>query len=207
MDSPPAPARVAAVFADGVHAVQSVAAAMDASDWDRPACGIWSGADTARHLLAVATWYHEWLDRALAGKSSPPFAPEEMDDRNQRNLAMLASMPARTAIDEFAASAADYLERVRDNWDVPYGYPYGTVTAGLHCGVAAAEWHLHAWDLSRNQEPRHIPEDAAGLFIAAGTCVAAATGGVSGRLTQWLVPLGARLAPWKTLLKRSGRTL
>jgi hypothetical protein len=188
-----------------VTAVQTVGGRFEPGDWERPACGHWSATDTARHLLVVARWYHSWLDRALAGDSSRPFDGSEIDAHNEQALAELDGMSGERAIADFADAALSYLERAEANWDVPFGYPFGVVTAGLHCGAAASEWHLHAWDLSTVGQPLHRPNDAGLLFTAAGRCVAQATGGLTGAVIGRLIPIGARLSPWQTLLKRSGR--
>ncbi len=193
------------LFRDGVAAVERVAAATSSEAWQRPACGHWTGVQTARHLLAVARWYHGWLDRAIAGDSSPPFPAAEMDHHNDRALTAVGDLAADEAIALFVETATEYVDRVVDHWDLAYGYPFGTVTAGLHCGVAAPEWHLHAWDLSRNTPVRHRPSDPDKLFKAAAMCVAEARGGLAGAVMRSLIPLGARLRPWDTLLRRSGR--
>lgn len=193
------------LYVDGVESVAGVASALSSQAWEAPACGHWSGIETARHLLAVARWYHESLDRAIAGDASPPFPPSAMDQRNEESLAQIGDVSAQDAIAEFAETATGYLDRAAAHWNVAYGYPYGTVTVGLHCGVAAAEWHLHAWDLSTSLERRHEPENPEGLFVAAGACLAAAQGGLRGRVLRGLVPLGARRHPWATILERSGR--
>ncbi len=96
-------------------------------------------------------------------------------------------------------------DRVIENWGVAYGFPLGTVTAGLHLGIAATEWHLHAWDLSSLAAVRHDPGDAAGLFVAAGMAMAEAKGGWRGAGLRLLIPVGALIRPWQTLLKESGR--
>ena len=56
----------------GVAALADVTADWDDAQWAQPACGDWAGTDLAGHLVIVAGWYHEWLDRARAGDSSPP---------------------------------------------------------------------------------------------------------------------------------------
>lgn len=193
------------VYLDGVSAVEAVCAGFSSDQWQAPACGRWTGAETARHLLAVARWYHDWLDRARAGSPSPPFPSSELDRRNDDELEVLAHLSGPEAVGEFAATARSYLDRAADHWDTPYGYPFGTVTVGMHCGVAAAEWHLHAWDLSGITGTRHLPRDTRSLFTAAGRCVAAARGGPAGRLMGALVPLGAMRNPWSTMLTQSGR--
>lgn len=197
---------VSRLFRDGVESVELVGAGLSQRAWEEPACGDWTATQTARHLVAVARWYHEWLDRAIAGDASPPFAASDMDQRNEDALAAIGDLSGPDAISEFAESATAYSSRAIDHWDLPYGYPYGTVTVGLHCGVAATEWHLHAWDLSYSSERRHRPQDPAALFTAAGMCLAAATGGLRGAVLRQLIPLGSRRGPWSTILKKSGRT-
>lgn len=197
---------VTGLFRDGVESAERITAGLSDRDWQLRVCGGWSGTQTARHLLAVARWYHEWLDRAIAGDPSPPFDASEMDKRNDEALARIGDISGPEAITEFAETATAYVGRAIDHWNLAYGYPYGTVTVGLHCGVAAAEWHLHAWDLSLASERRHRPQDPEMLFVAAGRCLAEAKGGLGKAMLGLLVTLGARRNPWPTILKRSGRT-
>lgn len=194
------------LFRDGVASVERITSVLGTRDWELPACGRWTGTETARHLLAVARWYHEWLDRAVAGDASPPFPASEMDKRNDDALATIGDISGPEAISGFAETATAYLGRATDHWNLAYGYPYGTVTVGLHCGVAATEWHLHAWDLSHTLAYRHQPQDPQALFTAAGMCLAEARSGLGGAMLRFLVPLGARRNPWSTILKRSGRS-
>jgi len=175
-------------------------------DWERPACGSWTAAELARHVLAVAGWYHTWLDRAESGDASAPFDAEQLAAQNAAALAALEDLPGPDAVTRFVESAHAYRGRVLAEWDLPYGYPRGTVTAGLHAGVAACEWHLHTWDLARARGLDHRPSDPGALFAAAGACLARARGGVGGRVTAAFIPLGSRLGPWHSLLRRSGRT-
>ena len=195
--------RVVGLFEAGVAAVEAQAADRDDTWWDEPACGAWSAADVTRHVRAVIGWYQHWLDRAETGQTDMPFPAGELARRNDEELAGLRTLSGAAATREFAEQARHYLTRVQADWDRRYGYPFGTVTAGLHAGVAATEWHLHAWDLSGG---RHQPADPTGLYLAAGACFTRAEGGVKGTVLGWLVPLGARRRPWDALLKRSGRT-
>jgi hypothetical protein len=175
-------------------------------EWERPACGSWTATQLARHVFAVAGWYHAWLDRAESGEASPPFDAGQLAAQNAAALTALEGLPASDAVIRFVESAHAYRGRVLAAWDLPYGYPRGTVTAGLHAGVAACEWHLHTWDLARSSGLGHQPSDPGALFTAAGACLARATGGVAGRATAALIPLGSRVGPWRALLRRSGRT-
>lgn len=187
-------AGVAAVVAAGRRCEQHAA-------WGAPACGEWDAADTARHLLVVAEWYGQWLDRSLSGTSESPCGERELDRRNREAVGARAHLAPVVAIDQFAEVALAYLERAERHLDHRYAYPFGTVTVALHLGVAAAEWHLHAWDLDRTT----TPADPQALFLAAGRCVAATKPAVQRAVLVRLLPLGARRAPWSTMLRRSGR--
>ncbi|MDH3756037.1 MAG: maleylpyruvate isomerase N-terminal domain-containing protein [Acidimicrobiia bacterium] len=193
------------LYASGVVAVVESAASWESADWARPACGEWDRGDTVRHLCAVVSWYHSWLDRALAGDSSPPFHPDEFEPRNQAGVEERKGLTGPEAVIEFEQAAGFYLDRAQDHWGVAFGFPLGSVTVGEHVGVAAAEWHLHAWDLTSTDAQPHSPVDPQALFRAAGFAMAAAQGGARGRLTKLMVPGAARVSPWQQMLKRSGR--
>jgi putative acetyltransferase len=74
-------------------------------------------------------------------------------------------------------------------WELPYAYPGGLLTAGVHAVLAAGEWQLHAWDLAAAVGVDHRPE--ASLIRA-----------------TW-VGLGRKVAtdddPWEALLHATGR--
>lgn len=146
---------VAEQYRSGIQAIQDSTALLDDRSWHLQVCGDWTAKQTARHVLSVAGWYHDWLDRALAGTTSIPFDESDMDLQTAAALAAVGDVDGPTAAARFVDAADRYLDRVIEHWDVPYGYPAGVVTAGLHCGVAATEWHLHAWDLSAPTGVRH----------------------------------------------------
>jgi hypothetical protein len=181
---------VLAMFDEGVAAFVTEAGRVD--DWSRPACGEWTATELARHVLSVIDWYHDWLDRAEAGDPSPAFPIDELDQRAAQSLREVGDVPGPEATARFAEEAARYTERLEDRWDLPYGYPRGTVTAGLHAGLACFEWHAHTWDLSHD----HVPPRPDRLYVAAADCLAAATGGT---------PDDAPEHPWSAMLERSGR--
>ena len=126
------------MFDEGVAAFVAETDRLDADGWSRPACGDWSATELARHVLSVIGWYHDWLDRAEAGDASPAFPVDDIDARTARSLAEVGDVPGPEATARFAEQAARYAERLEDGWDLPYGYPRGTVTAGLHAGIAAS---------------------------------------------------------------------
>ena len=195
------------LFMEGADAFVELSNSLNDEGWNRSACGTWSAALLARHVLAAVDWFHVWLDRAELGDSSIPFAVTDLGERNETELRERADLSGMAAARKFGVRAGEYVERVPEHWDLPYGYPFGEVTAGLHMGVAAAEWHLHAWDLARSMGQHHQPSNPRGLFRAAGHCVAKAEGGLRGRLLEGLLPIGARYRPWETVLKQSGRSL
>jgi len=199
------PATVLRLYDEGVDAFADAAGALGPEDWGRPACGAWAASDLARHVLAVARWYKDWLERAERGDAAPPFGVSELAARNAAALGELSGLDGCEAVGRFVTVARRYRARLPERWDLPYGYPRGTVTAGLHAGTAACEWHLHTWDLAHASGRGHRPSDPAALYAAAGSCLAAAEGGVRGRVAAALIPLGARLRPWEALLRRSGR--
>lgn len=132
-----------------------------------------------------------------AGSTSPAW-PLWSSERDRGRPTTGRSPPAATgtgAVAEFQREALSYLGRAKQNWNLAYGFPLGTITVGLHTGVAATEWHLHAWDLTSTDPEPHSPKDSAALFRAAGAAVAEAEGGVRDHLTALLVPIAARRSP------------
>lgn len=202
---PPRQHDVQRLYRSGVDAVVATTAGFDNADWCREACGTWTATETARHLLAVARWFDGWLDRAVQGNTDRPFPESEIHQRNADELSRLTDLDGPTAVGLFAEAATHYVDRVSDHWDITFAYPFGVVTAGLHCGVAAAEWHLHASDLAVAVGIDLGPDEPRLLFRTAGACVAAAAGGVRGAVLGQIVPLAAHRSPWESMLRQSGR--
>jgi hypothetical protein len=196
---------VQTLYRDGVEAVAQVSSTITDDGWSALACGNWTATDTARHLCSVADWYHTWLDRALDGETSLPFQAEEMDTKTAEALSMYQHLDGPSAVLDFTESATTYLGRLSGNWDLRYAYPGGEVTAGLHAGVAAVEWHCHAWDLARVTSRDFYPKEPDKLLMAAALCMSAAKRGPRGIVIRALSPLVARHDPWKTVLRKAGR--
>ncbi len=193
------------LYVEGVDAFVRLAGELTGEEWERRACGEWSAVVLTRHVAAVAGWYHEWIDRAERDNATPPFGGNELAAQNELALVPLAETSGAAALDLFVTRARSYGERLPAAWDLPYGYPRGTVTAGLHAAMAVTEWHLHSWDLARSGGTGHRPSDPDKLYRGDGACLARAQGGLKGRIAAALVPVGARLSPWEALLRRSGR--
>lgn len=211
---PPDHDRVMTAYRSGVDAVVAIGGRLGSDDWQVPVTDRWDATDLAGHLLVVARWYHDWLDRSEAGATGRPFPADAMAERNDAGLAALDvdSGPERLA--RYAETARHYAERVPDVWDRPFAFPYGTVTVGTHAAAAASEWHIHAWDLGHAVGHEHRPADAALLYEGTGTALAAAprTGLLPVRTTVAVARVMVRRAvrraddPWRALLERSGRT-
>lgn len=205
--SSPNQSAVEELYRSGVAAIEDITTSfIEARDWQAPACGEWNAAETVRHLVGVVDWYHDWLDRALDGDPTPPFSESEFNERNAARVAEFEGIDGPAATERFSVRSTDYLDRASKAWDVPYGFPAGTTTVGLHVGIAATEWHLHAWDLTAGRAERHQPAAPTELFKAAGAAMAEAKGGLQGRLLPLAVPLAAKRSPWRTILKQSGRS-
>jgi hypothetical protein len=196
------------VYLDGVVGVERSTASLTVDQWAAPVCGTWTATELARHLVGVVGWYHHWLDRALAGDTTMPFPRTELDARAQAELDAAPARSGPEAVKRFSVDAHHYLERASGVPDLPYGYPLGTITVGLHLGVAACEWHLHAWDLSGAGAParvRHRPVDERSLFLAAGDAVAATSAPAKRALQRTGVRMAAGRRAWERILRESGR--
>ena len=184
------------LYAEGAAAVRTVTAAFTPAQWARPACGAWTGTELAGHLVTVVGWYDHWLDRAERGDASPTFPASELDAHTAADLAALPAGSGLDRVADFVARADAYRARLRDAWDLAYGYPRGTVTAGLHAALAAWEWHVHAWDLATAVGGSWRPADAATLYARGVETFTRATG------IAVPEPTGD---PWTALLRRTGR--
>ena len=188
-----------------VDAFVEVAQRFDAEQWALPACGDWTALQTLHHCLGVIGWYHAWLDRALEGETSKPFDAADIDEHTAASVRDNADVTAEAALARFAELGHIYTARVGEHPDITYAYPYGVVTPALHLRVAAAEWHLHAWDLSTAVGPLHEPEAPDRLMIGAGEVAAANAGGIGGFFIRRAVPRNAVFNAWPKLLARTGR--
>ena len=183
-------------FLEGVDAVERVTAGFTDHDWGRPTpCAGWTAADVSAHVLCVAGWYHEWLDRAEAGHAAPVFPSGDLDRRNAEALAALTPAAGREHVAAFASSARAYAARLPRAWNLPVGYPRGTITAGLHAGLAALEWHVHAWDLAIASGQKHRP-DCAGVVYEAAVLARRTASGARPAF------VAARGDPWDAILQR-----
>jgi hypothetical protein len=198
---------VLAVHRDGIEAIAGFGATAPDALWSTTVCGVWDGAELAGHVLVVSAWYHEWLDRAEAGESSPPFPARQMATRNQTALNQLDASSGPDRLVDFRRSATGYADRLEESWDLAYGFPFGTVKAGQHAALAAMEWHAHAWDLARGMGEDHRPVDPETLGAAVMEAWSARHGAVRRTLRRSMIPVARRAMqdPWPFLLRQTGR--
>jgi hypothetical protein len=195
------------LFDEGVDALVDAADERHGREWHKTVVGEWSGHELARHLLAVCEWYHAWLDRSEGGDGSPPFPSKQLAGRNELAILDLGDLDGPAAIDRFAERAADYRVRLlgvaeTNRWDLPYGFANGTTTIGGHAGIAAGEWHLHAWDLRQGD---HVPANPDRLYLAVGHGMTLTQPAWKRAITRRVVARIAKRDPWTDLVRRSGR--
>jgi hypothetical protein len=196
------------LYESGVDAIAGYASRFEGAHWESIACGEWSAAEVVAHVEYVVGWYHQWLDRAERGDASPAFPIDELPARNADALRGADAEAPLRHVETFVASARSYARRLRGAWELPFGYPRGTVTAGQHGALAALEWHAHAWDLARVLGVDHVPADADVLAEAAAETWLASQGrGPVARATAAVAPKVAKRQrdPWGALLRRLGR--
>lgn len=213
MSTPPPRSSVLALHREALDAYARLGAELGpdpaSKAWHRTTVADWSATEMMRHLLAVAEWYHEWLDRAEGGDADPPFPAAQLAGRNELEVLDRRDLAGPAALEQFLEQGNDYLRRLAaaasDDaaWNRPYGFAYGTTTTGLHAGAAAAEWHLHLWDLS---DGAWQPAEPADLWLAAAAAMTSIQRRPRRMITGVVVHRLAKRDPWRQLLLRSGRT-
>ena len=189
-------AAVQRALASGAAAVAGVTLGGDA---EPTPCTLWTLRDLVRHLEIIAGAYVLWVGAAVGGRVGTLRAREAQDAWNAE---LLARLPARDTADHrarFTALAGDHQRLVAAAADLPMFELAGGArwTVGDHAGVAALEWHVHAWDLAvaGGQAHRPAPDDVA---ILAGIWEHL-QGPVVG------VPLPALDDAWAAVLTAAGR--
>jgi len=164
-----------------------------------------------RRPSAVATYYQRWLDHApdndlahmMAGDPPGPVLEKALARCNAEALAALPAASGPGHIAAFRVFALVYAHRLPAAWEQPFfSYQGRRFSAGDHAGVAAAEWHIHAWDLAGSASRWYRPADP-GLLARAWTAgvphLSLGEGDpweailvASGRPTTWVPPAGRR---------------
>ncbi len=89
------------LYDEGVDAFAALSEELAPDAWARRACGTWTAADLARHVLAVAGWYHAWLDRAEHGDADPPFSATDLAAQNDQALRAMSGLEGPAAVEQF----------------------------------------------------------------------------------------------------------
>jgi hypothetical protein len=233
-----APGPALAAYHAGVVVIYELAAQFTDEAWGAPTpCPEWRAADLAGHLRCIADDYHEYLDdapgsrlaRLMARSASPESLARKLARQNTAELAALADGSGPEHIAAFAAAARAYAGRALAAWDLPH-HRFGdaVVTVAGMVGAAAAEWHLHAWDLAaslgKDYQPANPEVLVAGwregmphLPLDAGVHVTPCGAAVGGPAPGGTAPPGGPRAPggagahggaegaWQSLLRASGR--
>jgi hypothetical protein len=199
-------ADVLSQYEQGVDAIEAFASQLDGEQWAAPACGVWSALDLIGHVGLVAAWYHETLDRAEAGDAMPSVDVATFDAWTEEQVRALPAASPEERVHEFVTTARSYAARLPADWDLPYGYVRGAISAGQHAALAAIEWNVHAWDLARVMGIDYVPANA-DVLAAGGADAITAARARGGALAQRIVPwVAARQRdPWHAVLHRLGR--
>jgi hypothetical protein len=219
-----------AAYHSGVTVICELAAQFTGESWGVPTtCPEWRAADLAGHLRCVADDYHEYLDdapasrlaRLMARSPSPESLARKLARQNSAELAALPDATGPEHIAAFAASARAYAGRALGVWDLPH-HRFGdtVVTVGGMVGAAAAEWHLHAWDLAvslgKDYQPASpellaagwragMPHLPLGAGVPVAPCGAVAGAPARGAARVFAAPSAWPVGAWQALLRASGR--
>jgi hypothetical protein len=205
------PVPVLAAYDAGVAAICQFAAQFDDEAWGAQSpLPEWRAFELAGHLRCIADDFHEYLDEApvsryarlMATGAHPDTLGRKLARQNAAELAALADAPPAEHIAAFAVSARSYAARLGPVWDLPHHqYRDTVVTVGGMAGAAAAEWHLHAFDLARTLGMDYRPADP-------GAILAGWRAGMPHLHWPGETP-GAKavrhLDPWHAVLAASGR--
>jgi uncharacterized protein (TIGR03083 family) len=158
-----------------------------ALDGEPSACEGWSVRDVTAHLAATFTRFDAMLRQGRTGDFTAPFAPENLDDENERAVRDFEGDPATVLRD----SATSFLDAV-DDPDEPVPHQLGTLPAALQVMFGLMDTSMHHDDALFSTGRRYRPSDDA----VAAMAVAAE------RLFQLPPPTGD---PWPLLVAGSGR--
>ncbi|MBK5216697.1 MAG: maleylpyruvate isomerase N-terminal domain-containing protein [Propionibacteriales bacterium] len=141
---------VCAAYRDGVSEVREAVTFLGEGAAQSPTpCPEWNVLELVTHLWCTADRYHRLLGYAVAGCPERMLVNEELAVENERAVVAAAATDLNKVLSSFVSSAEAYLPRATVSWEVaPYQVGGGSVGDAL--GVAAIEWHIHAWDLRKS---------------------------------------------------------
>jgi len=158
---------------DGIGAIADITSRFADADWQSPSpCEGWTAVDLAGHVLAVTGNWHDALDDAEAGASTPRFGWDSMSTRNEETLAALPPDTGSNRVSTFVQRAEEWLDRF-ERLDPGLALPVAVqdiaavpITVGLFGWVAAGEWYVHAWDFAQVTGEEYRAPHAESLYDA-----------------------------------------
>jgi Mycothiol maleylpyruvate isomerase N-terminal domain len=186
--------RVLAAQRDGVVSLSRLGAKV--VDWQvQTPCADWTLLDLGGHVLTIARYYHRLLNAALGGepRTGLPHGAQ-LATTNDLELRSLRERRGPERFLAFEAIATRYGERLADlDWSMTLGVweGIGPMSVGDHALAAAAEWHIHAWDVARAFGWDYRPDDPD--VVLAGQRVFAAATREADVWTAALLAAGRRL--------------
>lgn len=180
----------------GIAAVEN--ACHDVTDWSAPTpCERWDALTLLRHLHSISAEYLAWIDDARLELVRHAKLKAERVYANDVALASLPTLKPDAHLTSYLSKALRHLQFADRWWDLTMKVTtVGTWTVGQHVGIAAIEYHVHAWDLRRSQGRDHRAGDAVFLAEVWERHVGPAVGA---RLPDH------RGDPWTALLEATGR--
>ena len=179
----------------GIAAVEN--ACHDQHDWHVPTpCARWDALTLLRHLHAISAEYLAWIDDARLELVGHAKLKAQRVAANDIALEALPTLRPDAHLTSFRSKALRHLQFADRWWDLTVKLTTtGTWTVGEHVGIAAIEYHVHAWDLRRSQGRDHRAGDAR-LLTEVWTRHLAAP-------LKTPVPEGDD--PWEALVRATGR--
>lgn len=140
--------------------IDAVMALVDRADADAPTpCRDWALLDLVRHLEGIAGAYLLWVGSAVGGRVAHLRVGQELAAYNAQVLERLPVLTVGEHAHRFHQMAGDHLRLAQATWERPVLETPDDVIldVGTHAGVAAVEWHVHAWDLAWSVGRSHVP--------------------------------------------------
>ena len=154
--TPPPMDMILQVQRDGIAAVAEVTGRFNDDEWSRQTpCDAWTALELSGHVITAAMMWHEALDDAHDGVSTPRWRFKDLSRHNEEYLAALPDASGGARIEDFVDRANRWCDRVSET-DPDLLFPAAIqdvcatpLTVGLFAWFGGVEFHLHAWDFAQ----------------------------------------------------------